>query len=360
LVLGSLYFQYSITLSKPTIQPQFVGTSSIWSQPSSVSTGLTAGAAPSFVAGALDAYGVAQNLLVGDARNNDGSLGQVYSSPNWGDNTVWYPPGVYNQAFTCTCVGGGWTLPTSSYLGASVSFSVYADTTATGNSAVGSWLPSNVSSVAINNTFAISPTITGPPTTAMLRGYTVFAQSLSTFTVAINFGWRLVVPEGPGYYLAINMIAQNQATGGATIALSGQTITSSSAFPLPGERILFAPTTLSLLDRIGLLEGVVESKSALTPGRLGKPSGRPCAPPDDDDVCREFAEFLKGQRGRRAARSPSPPSECDSDELKESHLFAQFEADRRGRLGRTHHPAPATLSVPDEDSKRPAKLPSNK
>jgi hypothetical protein len=241
LTLGSIYVEYTCVLSKPTIQPNFVGTCDLLTQVKTSSVSLLSTRSNLF--GSLISAGGAFAM---DPRSNGGASFGNFTATGY---ALAIPEGLWNVVVRCVIFGSG-TVAEVGYFG-------HYATTITGGSPVegaindGKGLPSN-------------PTRDNDPAIYTLLNTTV------TFTDrALNMGFQIAVPSGEYRYYTPLWVSN---TGDADVLLNDLSVCITSAFPTSEQDAVINPGSVDLVKRMKLLEATmtkqVETKQELKPSVL--------------------------------------------------------------------------------------------
>jgi hypothetical protein len=222
-VLGSIYIEYQCVLMKPTIQPNFVGTSDLFEHVNTGSATAIAVAATTF--NLIDDFYASDIELTPDRRNNAGSY--VGDNLISNEHALAVPEGLWNVRFrmdvTCAATTVGL-------------FTVAAATTVGGSS----------NAANVNDGLSPSGIITPGSTIPFSYDY----NSVSAITVAqgFNLGFQMLVPSAQYRYLTFGF---TRSTGSITCA--NPSISLTAAWPNAVQTALLNPSA-NLSERLRVLE----------------------------------------------------------------------------------------------------------
>jgi hypothetical protein len=299
-ILGSLYFEYTVSLQNASAQGAFVGTSSqfdtgdltadpvVWNTSTSVDS-------------ILDALASDFNLPTADPRSN---AGVVIAQDDDGDRGFIVPPGVWQITSAALFTG-----TTHATVGTSI------DTNFLANS---NW-ENTGSAYEVNANFLGTPisAVSGqtPTPTVNLSGPTIMVPSdgvgTATWTRWNNWGGRVTVPQGQTLWISSDLNLSFPSSRSATLLRYFATFT--LVWPLDIEVPIVSPASSDLSKRLSELERQISQYH---------PTGPPFAPGHGSKPAAGYFERKLAVLADDADHSPwegeesAPPSGKHADEPK--------------------------------------------
>lgn len=334
--LGSVFVEYDVEFSKPTLQPNFVGTASNWYQEVTstiVPAAVTLNNAAVLVFDSLgDTTLSASNIrpFIPDVRNNDGSEMRTIGT----SRTLCYGPGVYNQSVQVN----GYTTNGS----------------ATAYSAINlEYLDDNGNVTSVTQYLQDSKGDPGPSTT-----YARVTNSVSNYmswywpnTISVidwAFGWRLVVPDGQKFNIRLKLVG-NSIAETAIGYFQRLRFSSTIAWPTQEEQEQLQPQSVDLLSRIKDIEEFMrkETKSEDPVEDCKRPFSGSYEAHEDDDESKFHvrgtvqSDVLERKSGSTVNMSPSV--------VDEQHRQTRLQVTTKLEGG----PRPGTDSSESKEEKTP-------
>jgi hypothetical protein len=221
-ILGSLYMEYKIRLMKPTIQPNFVGTSDVITFTPDAATQL-----------------VNEDNIIGGMDNVAGILVPVYNPRNNG-GCQYLKPGA-NEALSCIEIPEGlWNI--------NITMLVAASTPAAAD-LIFTFKASDLYPTSVNDFLSANVNSLGSlesATTATPMGYRLMTSAAGPSTDYVNCGCQLLVPSGAYKYLTFSC---NNAAA-ASFTISSLEFSASMTWPSSAQLELINPASLDIGKRL--------------------------------------------------------------------------------------------------------------